>query len=182
MERTSRSPMKEIKWHRNERRRPRAGEYRPQRTSMLSILVMLTCLMVIVLQGWNEWRVRAVELRESTALLSNLAGALSRQAEDTIEFTDTILATVVERLETDGTSPAALARLDRILRMQVPKESYLRHIIVLDANGDWLSTSLTTTGPNYSAQEYFHHHRDSSDRSRLILVPVRSQVNGRWIM
>src|SRR5580698_8165417 len=83
-----------------------------------TVFIALGCLMMLGLQGWIEWEARAAQARETEASLVNLASSLTQNAEDTIEVADTALAGLVERLETDGTSPEALAHLDRKLAAQ----------------------------------------------------------------
>jgi hypothetical protein len=134
------------------------------------------------LQGWSEWRAFTFQLRQTEVSLANLANSLAQHADSTIMAADAVLAGLVERLETDGTSPAALARLDRLLKARITGIPGLTDIIVLGADGRWLATSMPKNGGNFSDRDYFRHHHDDRDRGLFVGPPIQSRVTGRWIV
>lgn len=54
-----------------------------------------------------------------------MARALAQHAGSTVRVADTVLVGVVERLENDGSGPAALARLQAFLRSLTTGESII---------------------------------------------------------
>ena len=138
--------------------------------------------MMLGLQGWIEWDARDAQVRETEASLVNLASSLTQHAEDTIEVADTALTGLVERLETDGTSPEALVHLDRKLAAQNAAGTRYRNVIILGADGNWLASSMSRKGGNYSDRAYFQHHRDNPDRGVFVGPPIQTHSGGDWII
>ena len=142
--------------------------------------VLLACVMLLGLTTWREWEARRVELHDVNTAVVNLARSLSQHADDTVEMADTALVGLVERLETDGTLPAALARLDRFLVMRNAALPRVRDFVIFDENGNWLATSMPAKGGNNADRPYFQHHRDLPDRGAYIGAPFLSRSSGRW--
>ena len=67
---------------------------------------------------------------------SNLARAMAQQADDTFKEADTALLGIVERVEVDGTGPAALKRLHDNLVMRRQELPQLDGLFVYDENGN----------------------------------------------
>jgi PAS domain S-box-containing protein len=134
------------------------------------------------LQGWSEWRAFTFQVRQTEVSLANLASSLSQHADSTIMTADAVLVGLVERLEIDGTPPAALARLDRLLKARITGIPGLTDIIVLGEDGRWLATSMPDKGGDFSDRDYFRHHRDDRDRGPFIGPPIQSRMTGRWIV
>ena len=89
----------------------------PKRLSLLAAaFVVLVCVAILALSGWREWTFRDAALRNAEVDLANLAQSLAQHAEDTFELADTILIGLVSRLETDGTSPPAIAETPKYYR------------------------------------------------------------------
>jgi PAS domain S-box-containing protein len=146
------------------------------------IFVALACLAMLGLQGWSEWRAFTFQVHQTEVSLANLANSLTQHADSTITAADAVLAGLVERLETDGTSPTALARLDRVLKARITGLPGLSDVIVLAEDGRWLATSMPNKGGNFSDRDYFRHHRDDRDRGPFIGPPIQSRATGRWIV
>ncbi len=149
----------------------------PQRTF---ILVALACLSLLGLEGWRVWLAYDQQLQETSTSLANLARSLTQHAEDTVELADTALLGMVERLEVGGTSPAALSRLEALLRARTASTPRIRDFIVFGEDGNWLATSMPAHGVNDSDRPYFQHHRDDPARGPFIGPPVHSRSSGRW--
>ena len=145
-----------------------------------AILVALACLMMLGLQGWIESEARTAQARATEASLVNLASALTQNADATIEVADTALTGVIGQLEANGTSPAALSSLDRLLKAQRPWFFRFRDISVIGNDGRWLATSLPVTIENSADRSYFRRHRDETGLGLLISPPAKSVVTGRW--
>src|SRR5262245_56828661 len=125
--------------HRMQRSRHKLGKSRlPQ---WAAAFVALACLAILALAGWHEWSTRAVDLRTAEVEMANLARSLTQHAEDSFELADTVLVGLVDRLETDGTSPAAVAKFHKFLQLRKPNGSRIRGIFVYDETGRWLATT-----------------------------------------
>lgn len=146
--------------------------------------VVVVCLSLVVLDGWRSWNARAVELGEMDIATSNLARAMAQQADDTFKEADTALLGIVDRVESDGTSPAALQRLHKVLVTRRQELPQLGGLFVYDENGNWVASS-TSTPPNRfnnADREYFIFHRHSADPGPHIGAPIISRSSGTWII
>ncbi|MDN7180208.1 sensor domain-containing diguanylate cyclase [Caballeronia sp. SEWSISQ10-4 2] len=146
--------------------------------------VAIVCLSLVVLDGWRSWNARSVELGEMNVATSNLARAMAQQADDTFKEADTALLGIVERVEFDGTGPAALKRLHDILVMHRQELPQLDGLFVYDENGNWIinSTSAPLNRFNNADREYFIFHRHNSGPGPHIGVPVISRSSGKWVI
>jgi hypothetical protein len=157
-----------------------AQGYTPMRTAGF---VLLACLAIVALSGWREWQSRTDALRNAEVDMMNLARSLTQHAEDTFEMADSILVGLVNRLEVDGTSPAAIGKLGAFLPIG-KNNSRVRGIFIYGDAGQWLTTSerIDFKSFNNSDRDYFVSHRSSTDRGVLIGRPVKSRSGGQWII
>jgi diguanylate cyclase (GGDEF)-like protein/PAS domain S-box-containing protein len=162
------------------RERREAGESLPR---WVAGFVALTCVAILALSGWREWSSRQIDLHNAEVEMANLAHSLTQHADDSFELTDTILVGLVDRLQTDGTSPAAIEKLQTSLQLR-KATGRIRGIFVYDEAGRWLATTehVTLAGLNNSDRDYFQRHRVSPDRGTLIGRPVKSRSGGQWII
>jgi diguanylate cyclase (GGDEF)-like protein/PAS domain S-box-containing protein len=163
------------------RKRHELGESRlPQ---WVAGFVALTCVAILALSGWREWSSRQIDLHNAEVEMANLAHSLTQHADDSFELTDTILVGLVDRLQTDGTSPAAIAKLQTFLQLR-KTTGRVRGIFVYDEAGRWLATTehVALAGLNNSDRGYFQRHRVSPDPGTLIGRPVKSRSGGQWIV
>ncbi len=146
--------------------------------------VVLVCVAILALSGWREWTLRDAALRNAEVDVANLARSLAQHAEDTFELADTILIGLVNRLETDGTSPPAMARVQDIIELRKATMARVRGLFVYDETGRWLATSekVNLAAFNNSDRDYFKRHRDSPDKQPLIGNPIKSRSGGQWII
>jgi diguanylate cyclase (GGDEF)-like protein/PAS domain S-box-containing protein len=146
--------------------------------------VALVCLAILALSGWREWGSRNVALNNAEADMSNLARSLTQHAEDTLELADTVLIGMVDRLETDGISSIAKARLQVFIDLRKATLARIRGLFIYGEDGRWLLTTekLDFSHLNNSDRDYFRRHQESSDRNTLIGPPVRSRSGGQWIL
>ena len=149
-------------------------------TLWVAALAMFASLVVIGGTIWRDWVARDVQVHETNAALVNLASSLLQNADDTIELADTVLAGLVERLEADGTSPATLTRLNRLLITQVRALPRVRDFTVLGEDGNRIATSMAAKGVNDADRAYFQHHVKLPDGGPFIGPLIRSRSTGRW--
>jgi diguanylate cyclase (GGDEF)-like protein len=146
--------------------------------------VAVVCLSLVALDGWNSWNSRSEELRQMSTAASNLARAMAQQADDTIKEADTALVGVVERIEYDGTGPAAVERLRKVLASQVTELPQLDALHVYDKDGNWIVNSRHNAPENLNNadREYFVFHRTHAERGPHIGIPVKSRTTGRLLV
>jgi diguanylate cyclase (GGDEF)-like protein/PAS domain S-box-containing protein len=127
---------------------------------------------------------RDAALENAEVDMANLARSLSQHAEDTFELADSLISGLVNQLEADGTSPAAIAKLQNVIDFRKATLGRIRGLFVYDETGRWLAASenVNLAAFNNSDRDYFKHHRDSRDRRALIGNPVKSRSGGQWII
>lgn len=159
---------------------------RPSRLHLLAAaFVVLVCCAILVVSGLNEWASRTATLKNAAVDEANLAQSLAQHAGDTFEIADSLVVDLLNRLESDGTSPEALANLQNAIAVRKPSMGRIRGLFVYDDQGRWLATSEKVTDLaafNNSDREYFRKHRDSASSGLLIGNPVRSRSGGQWIV
>ncbi|WP_081535552.1 EAL domain-containing protein [Rhodovulum sp. P5] len=86
----------------------------------------------------------------------------------------------------DGLDPEALATSGRPILEKVWREnSGLKGVLVVDATGrvvDEAHTGGSTKGLDMSARAYFRAHRDGVVRGAFLSAPIRSRVDGSWVL
>jgi diguanylate cyclase (GGDEF)-like protein/PAS domain S-box-containing protein len=154
----------------------------PSRLPLLAAgFVALVCAAILGISAFGEWRSRATTLKAAEIEMSNLARSLTQQAEDSLELMDTSIVGVVSRLETDGTDPETLLKLRKVLVARKDALNRIYGIVILDENGDWL-TSSGGMGVNLADREYFRHHKRSASAGVFVGIPIRSKTDGKWIV
>ena len=153
-------------------------------TWLAAAFVVFVCLSLASIDGWQSWSARQVQLQEAKVSTSNMATAIAQHADDTIKEADTALVGLVERVQTDGTGPAAIERLRRLLVLRVSELDQLNGLFVYDEKGNWLVNSMASTPPNVnnSDRNYFLYHRKHRDLAPFIGLPIQSRSNGAWIL
>src|SRR5450631_351796 len=150
---------------------------------LAATFVALVCVAIVALSSWREWASRDLDLKHAEVEMANLARSLTQHAEDTVELAEAILIGMVSGLETDGTNPARIARLQTILDIRKARLGRIHGLFVYDETGRWLATTekVNFADLNNSDRAYFRHHLESADRKTLIGRPVRSRSGGQWV-
>ena len=142
----------------------------------------LALLLLVAAQLHHAWSSYEARLAETRSATSNMARALAAQGEGAIRIVDTVLASVVERIENDPAG-ASSPRLRGYLMDTVRSIPELHGLFVYGPDGRWIVTSLATRiDGNNSDREYFQYHLNNTDRRVHIGVPVRSKSTGVWIL
>ena len=158
----------------------------PQRTGLMRLpfraaaFVVLLCVAILGMSGLREWNLRAATLQAAKVELANLARSLIQHAEDSFDLLDASILGAVGRLETDGATPATLAKLQDIFAARKAASQRISGFAIVDENGDWLASS-GATGKSLGDREFFRHHLQSTDRDAFIGRPVKS-LSGEWVM
>lgn len=149
-----------------------------------TLFVVLVCVSLVSLDGWRTWQARGMAMHDSEIVAANLARSLAQHAEDVVTNADTTLLNLVDRVEGEGTGPAARLRLYSLLSTEVGDSPWLHGLFVYDEEGNWVvnSQAQRVQKLNNADREYFIYHRSHADRGSYIGVPVRSRSTGEWIL
>src|SRR5689334_10312730 len=107
----------------------------------MTVFIVVVCVLLIGTDIWRSSAAHRVQIDEMTTATSNLARAMAQHANDTFKEADTTLIGMVERVEEDGTSPEALARIHRSLASRVKQLPQLNGLFIYDKTGAWLVNS-----------------------------------------
>jgi diguanylate cyclase (GGDEF)-like protein/PAS domain S-box-containing protein len=146
--------------------------------------VVLICVVILGLSGSREWGSRARELKNAEIDMANLARSLTQHADDSFDLLDASILGIVGRLETEGTGPVTLSKLEKILQARKAGLTRIHGLFIYDENGAWLATSenLNLADFNNSDRDYFQHHKQSAAPEAWIGPPVKSRSNGDWVI
>ena len=145
-----------------------------------ALFIALVCAAILGLSGLREWNTRAATLKASEVELANLARSLIQHAEDSFDLLDASILGAVGRLETDGATPATLAKLQDIFVARKAASNRVSGFAIVDDNGNWLASS-GARGQSLDDREFFRHHLQSTDPGAFIGRPVKS-LTGEWVM
>jgi diguanylate cyclase (GGDEF)-like protein/PAS domain S-box-containing protein len=145
-----------------------------------ALFIALVCVTILGLSGLREWNTRGATLKASEVELANLARSLIQHAEDSFDLLDASILGAVGRLETDGATPATLAKLQDIFVARKAASNRVSGFAVVDDNGNWLASS-GARGQSLGDREFFRHHLQSTDPGAFIGRPVKS-LTGEWVM
>ncbi len=149
----------------------------------VSFALSLTCLLLLLWIGcWRELIAREQQIRDTQTSLTNLANSLARDAEAAVEMADTVVLSTVSRLEKGGTAPEMMASLNATLPASVAAMSRVSNVVILNADGNWLATSLPSRGENLADREYFRHARDNAGPGPFLDGPVMGRASGQWVI
>jgi diguanylate cyclase (GGDEF)-like protein/PAS domain S-box-containing protein len=142
--------------------------------------VVLVCIIILSLTSVREWNARAAALVDAEVSLGNLTRSLTHHVEDAFDLLDASIVGVVGRLETEGTDPAALEKVKKILVARKEQLKLIYAFLICDENGNVVASSgLKVT--NLADRVYFKHHQQSPDPAAFIGRAVQSKVTGDWI-
>lgn len=136
------------------------------------------------MEAWSIWKARQVQIQEATAATGNMTRALAQHIQDSMRTADGVLLGLVERVEEDGTGAPALQRLHRLLQARAAQLPLINGMLIYDASGRWIATSLDALPPNVNNadREYFQFHKANPARDAHIGLPVKSRSTGRWVI
>ncbi len=150
----------------------------------LRVFVLLVCLVILGLEGWRYWHDREHEFERIRAETLNLAKSLTQHAQDTFELADALLVDVVDRVETGGTLPDAITRLDDFLVERVQPLQRIKALTIYGEDGTLLSSSLPghRGRVNIGDLAFFQHHRTMTNGEWFVGPLIRDPLGGDWIL
>lgn len=147
-----------------------------------TLTIFLGCLLIgsigaNILSLVLSWE-RAVKDAESEAI--NLSVSQARQAEDTFLQTDLALQQIRRAVGNDAPNE----RYNYLLSDLKDRLPQLHGLFVMDAQGNWRSTSFNYAPPemNSADREYFTYHRLNKQTGTHIGHVIRSRTTGDWII
>lgn len=143
--------------------------------------VVLTCVTILGVSGWREWAARDAVLRGAETEMANVARSLTQHAEDSLDLLDSGVVGVVSRLEMDGAGPATIAKLRTLLDARKKAIERIHSLAIIDDQGNWL-TSPGTIGSTLTDDAFFRHHQLSPKREAYLGRPVKSLLDGEWVV
>jgi diguanylate cyclase (GGDEF)-like protein len=142
--------------------------------------MICVCAALVGTEVWQLWRVYNDNIRQNEVITSNTARSLAWQAETTLKTADTIVASLVERVEAEGTGPEATSRLYHLMTSLAAALPAIHEMGIMDKNGDAVVKSLISNpaGLNYAEREYYRHHRTHADGLPYIGERITSKIDG----
>jgi diguanylate cyclase (GGDEF)-like protein len=154
-----------------------------QRSSWLSwTIAFALCLSaaLVGIEAWQMWHVREASLRSAKIVTASLAESLSQQIESTLKTADTVVATLVQRIEDEGVDPESLQRLYGLMTSLASALPAIHEMGLTDKDGNAIVKSLIPhpAGMNYRERDYFRFFSSHDTRDVFIGQPVKSKVDG----
>jgi diguanylate cyclase (GGDEF)-like protein len=153
------------------------------RASWLTWTVALALCLSVALVGIETlqmWQLREASLRSAKLVTASLAESISQQVETTLKTADTVVATLVQRAEVEGSEPASLQRLYGVMTSLAAALPAIHEMGLTDKDGNAIVKSLVAhpVGLNYRERDYFRYLAGHDTRDAFIGSPVRSKIDG----
>ncbi len=135
---------------------------------------------LVGIEAWQMWHIRKASLSNAKIVTASLAESLSQQIENTLKTADTVVATLVQRVEVDGVTPETRQRLYELMTSLASALPAIHEMGLTDKEGNAIVKSLVPhpVGMNYRERDYFQYLRTHDSRDVFIGEPVKSKVDG----
>src|SRR5665647_3858611 len=97
-----------------------------------AVFVAMVCVAILGMSAAREWSAREATLKVAEVELANLARSLTQHAEDSFDLLDTSILGAVSRLETDGTNPATILKLQDVLVARKAASKRVNALAIID--------------------------------------------------
>ena len=146
--------------------------------------VLIVCAVIIGLETSRILEQRTAELVDGRRDNENLLKSLMQHAELTFHTADTLLTSVVERLEHgDLEPPGGRERIASWFRDEVAQNPELRGFAVVDQRGEQIvSSQQSWRSFGNSDREYFKYHVGNEARELFIGAPIRARNIQDWVI
>jgi len=153
------------------------------RLSWLSWTIAFTFFLSAALVGieaWQMWHVREASLRSANIVTASLTESLSQQIENTLKTADTVVASLVQRVEVEGQNPESQQRLYELMTSLASALPAIHEMGLTDKDGNAIVKSLVPhpVGMNYRERDYFRFLSSHYTSEAFIGQPVKSKVDG----
>jgi diguanylate cyclase (GGDEF)-like protein len=145
-----------------------------------AVLIACVCAALIGTEAWQLSRVYEANIRQAGAVTAINARAMAHQADTTIKTADTIAATLVERVEAEGTGSEARSHYYGLMTSLAAALPAIHEMGIIGSDGAPFVKSLVANpiGLNYAEREYFRYHAAHPDRGPFIGPPIKSKIDG----
>src|ERR1700730_11195790 len=152
---------------------------RSPRLSWTIALALCLSSALVGIEAWQMWHVREASLRSANIVTASLAESLSQQIESTLKTADTVVATLVQRVEVEGVNPETLQRLYGLMSSLATALPAIHEMGLTDKDGNAIVKSLVPhpVGMNYRERDYFRFLSSHDTRDVFIGQPVKSKVD-----
>lgn len=150
----------------------------------LVLAVVVVCCLMVGFDTWRTLEQRTQTIEADKVETTNLARSLAQHAHDVVQSVDTAIVSLREVAELEGVNARTFSRLDALMATQTAALPVLHAIVVFDATGRYVADSLPVHQPslNGSDRPYFKFHAANPDRGVRLGQPVRSKIDGSWIL
>lgn len=167
--------------------RPAAADLRlPRRLQWgLLLAVLAPTLLLLALATYSLHQSRQQYEDRAVLLTQNLAGALDRSVSANVEKIDLMLSSLVDHLERQlATGPLDLDAAEGHIQSQMVLRARIEGLRVADAQGRGIAGPGLRTGTvtDFSDRAWFIAQRDAADSLLHMSQPLRSKLNGHWIV
>ena len=158
-------------------------ERRPLKAVTITMILM-ACLMSLAVTVWSSYHSRGLELANASISASNTSHTLANQANSSFKMADTVLVSLVDKVEVEGWSAASTARLRALMLKHMARLPALQGLFIYDETGRWIANSSGTQfdGRNNSDRAYFQYHRQHPGRGVHIGDPIIGRTSGAWVI
>ncbi len=135
---------------------------------------------LVGIEAWQMWHVRETSLRSANIVTASLAESLSQQIQTTLKTADTVVATLVQRVEVEGVTPESLQRVYGLMTSLASALPAIHEMGLTDKDGNAIVKSLFLhpVGLNYRERDYFLFLSSHDSHNVFIGQPVKSKVDG----
>jgi diguanylate cyclase (GGDEF)-like protein len=143
-------------------------------------LIACVCIVLVGTEAWQLWDVHQANIEQTGIATSNTARSIAEQAETTLKTADTVVASLVEYVESEGTEPESRLRLYHLMTSLAAALPAIHEMGITDNQGNAIVKSLIANpaGLNYAEREYFRFHATHPDRGPFIGERIRSKIDG----
>lgn len=145
-------------------------------------LVTCICLVLLATAARDLWRVYENNIEQTQVNTATATRLVAEQADTTMQTADTIVASLVERVEAEGVGPDARNRLYRLMTSLAAALPAIHEMGITDRDGNAIVKSLVPdpTGLNYSERGYFKFHASHRDRGPFVGARIKSKIDGSY--
>lgn len=153
---------------------------RPSWLSWTIVLAVCLSASLVGIEVWQMWHARGADLRGAKIVTASLAETLSHQVNSTLQTADSVVMTLVRRVEVDGENPESLQRLYGLMTSLAEALPAIHEMGLTDRDGNAIVKSLVPPpiALNYGDRDYFRYLSTHNSPDVFIGSPVASKIDG----
>jgi diguanylate cyclase (GGDEF)-like protein/PAS domain S-box-containing protein len=154
------------------------------RQSLPAIAVVGALLCFVTLLGWTEYANWLAQVARVETSLQQTAEAVAQHADDVVEMSRLPLASLISEINDEVGHEAMPAKIRSLILRQMRASPTLYMLTYIDASGRLVATSSTDRAVDigYGDRDYFKFHKSSPFNLPVVGKPIRSRLNGAWII